>query len=211
MSNLSIATLVIVTAQNCGGCAHYKKRTESNLHSAIKLYSNNRKSRGIGGIDIVNISLESTRSPSSGILDRYHLDLKSYVGWFPTFLLFGDKRWKNKNVKLEGLVYNGEYRNGRWELSKSPTPTDQSHIMGWIKNSITQNNEFLGNIGNPQTSISINSNSRVMPIMSGSQTGRLQVLPAPQHSGNYGPRSGFPSRIKFGSPISEEYTGDRSW
>nr|QBK90752.1 MAG: thioredoxin-fold protein [Pithovirus LCPAC201] len=211
MSNLSIATLVIVTAQNCGGCAYYKRKTEANLHSAIKLYSNNRKSRGVGGIDVINISLESTRSPSSSILDRYHPDLKSYVGWFPTFLLFSDKRWKNKDIKLEGLVYNGVNRNGRWELSKSPTSTDQSHIMGWIKNSITQNSLFLENTIISQGSTSINPSSRLMPIMSDSSTGRLQVLPVPQYSGNLGSYSKPISKIKFGAPISEEYTGDRSW
>ncbi len=204
----SIATLVIVTAKNCGGCINYKKRTESDLLSGIKTLSDNRKSRGIGGIAVININLESTRSPSSSIFDRYHTDLKQFVGWFPTFLLFSNKSWDNKSSKLEGLVYNGEYLNGRWGLSKSPTSTDKSHIMGWIENSIGQNSIFLGNASN---SIGRGQNPHLIPITSGYQSGRLQVLPPPQYGRNSAPPSRFPSKIKFGAPISEEYTGDKSW
>ena len=205
MSSSLAATLVIVTAKNCGGCINYKKRTESSLLAEIERFSNNRKTRGIGGMEVINIGLESTRSTSSSIFDRYHTDLKQFVGWFPTFLLFSNKSWKNKGSKLEGLVYNGEYLGGRWGLSKSPTSTDASHIMGWIKNSIAQNSIFLENI---LSSVTTNQNNHLIPIMSGSQTGRLNVLPPPQYGRNSTHRSG---KIKFGSPISEEYTGDKSW
>ena len=157
---------------------------------------------------MINITLESTRSASSAIFDQYHTDLKKFVGWFPTFLLFSNKSWENKSSKLEGLVYNGEYLNGNWGLSKSPTSTDKSHIMGWIENSISQNSMFSGNASN---SIGRGQNPNLIPITSGYQSGRLQVLPPPQYGRNLVPRSGFSSKIKFGAPISEEYTGDKSW
>lgn len=209
MSNKSAATLVIITAQTCGACNTYKMNTENNFMTSLRSFSNNRRNKGLGGIDVININLPSTQPSPDQIenLNRYHPDLGPYLGWFPTFLLFTDSSWKNKQGKLNGVVYNGEYLNGVWK-AVGRSPINLSNLMAWINDSITKNDIFTGNLASPQATPILNSSSRLRPIMSDhSLSNSLVTLPSMG--------SGFNSpiqRIKFGSPLAEEYTCEnRSW
>ena len=87
---------VFVTADNCGYCSIFKERIWTELKN--KLVSENR-------VDIVEINLPTTGSKPDII--NYPKDLRRFIGWFPTLILFPASSWYNNIGTRQPTVLDG--------------------------------------------------------------------------------------------------------
>jgi len=122
---------VICTAADCGACKNLYNRW-GEIRDAIK---------DLGTVRIVEIKLE-TRA-TSVTTKGYPNDLQRYVLWYPTAFLFTGKNWddamKDKNTKLDGVIFNGIVGN--------PNPQqgymlNADGITTWIKDTLQNNDKF---------------------------------------------------------------------
>jgi hypothetical protein len=105
-------------------------------------------------VDIVEIPLPTT-STTSLDTNKYPIDIKRWIQWFPTFLLFTSESWKSGG-KLVGFVFNGQFnRNGKMEYVKD-FDTDDESIYRWILDKLKD-----PVFNNPNNSSSIHIGSKV--------------------------------------------------
>lgn len=114
--------LVIVTANNCGGCRVFKDKVLNDLLSRVT-----------GLADAVHIELPSVSSP---IPSQYPQDLKRLIGWFPTLILVPAASWR-AGGSINGSVFNGEIQQGRVVPKQGGISTEE--IIKWISESQLSN------------------------------------------------------------------------
>ena len=136
---------VLVMAKTCGACQNFKRRIWPNLKQELER---------LNKVDIVEIELSSTNSVVSNT--TYHPELKKFIGWFPTILLFTGDSWNNKSSKLEGIVKNGKLNNNGVEFVGKPDFSKQS-VLEWLNENLNQNALFKNS-----NSIIITENGRTI-------------------------------------------------
>src|SRR5437016_8207823 len=130
--------LVLVTAENCSACKQLKARTWGTLKSEIIK---------LGAVRIIEISLNTTADlPSENF---YPIDIKRYIRWFPTFLLFTSKSWyaaspevnKGSKSSLEGVVFAGKFEGGILQSIPGIGAT-QENVLKWLREELNNNSLF---------------------------------------------------------------------
>lgn len=127
--------IVLVTAKTCFYCEKFKKDIWNNVKTYIQKKNKSK---------ILHIELQNTSSLPSII--NYHPELSSFIGWFPTLLLFPIKLWKNYKSNLKGSVYNGEFVNTNLNKEnknkiklKDNGKFDYNSIVNWYDNNLNNN------------------------------------------------------------------------
>jgi len=134
------AVLAIITAGDCGHCKFFKQ--SGNIEKI-------KQSLSGSGIDCVHIEFSKM---SSSTPDGYHQGIKSFVGWFPSFVLFNNTFY-NKSSELKGLRYKAKQkefvRGGKtiktWVPASGFNPNDHGAIVAWTKKQASENSLFKGN------------------------------------------------------------------
>lgn len=85
----SSPVLVIVTAEGCPACASFFSQIWPELRSKIQ------------SLDVQVLLVSSSQ------LGQFRSDLSSFVGWFPTLLMFSHSAWNNTEEQLVGSIYGG--------------------------------------------------------------------------------------------------------
>jgi thioredoxin-related protein len=143
---MSKPVFVIVTADTCSHCRYFKSAHLTKLKDKIQRDNS---------VDLVEISLPTT---STTTLDTtvYPIDIKRWIQWFPTFLLFTAESWKSRG-KLVGFVFNGQFtRSGKLEYIKEFESTDDESVYQWI---LTKSKDPI--FANPHNSSSIHIGSKI--------------------------------------------------
>lgn len=90
--------------------------------------------------EINNVSLEyiSIDSPTRGLDDSYPEDLKTYMKWFPLFVLVTEDSWqrclKDSSERLECRIFNGPASHcGR---PSGRVENTSANILDWIRREI---------------------------------------------------------------------------
>lgn len=115
--------LTLIMAKTCGACQNFKKRVWPSLKNELERE---------GKVNIVEIELPTTGSTPS---DKYHKDLKKYIGWFPTLSLFPASSWNNRSSDLKGIIKDGVItpsgvkNEGNIDLSKKS-------ILAWVNKTV---------------------------------------------------------------------------
>lgn len=108
--------IIIVTADNCTQC--HKPQFLDTVSKLEKIYP----------IDKINLAaMHQLQFPSS-----YPTELKNYVAWFPTFLLFHRKSW-NTGENLSGSVFNGYFdTNNILQYNNGGDNHTFNNVVKWI-------------------------------------------------------------------------------
>lgn len=174
---MSKPVFVLVTAKNCGACAHFKQTWPS-----VKL-----ELESLGQIRIIEIDV-----PSIGVHtgDNFPQDLNRWVGWYPSMLLFngsswdtgmkaveemkkskdmGDKTKPRTKIELEGSIFRGHFSSdGRPEPEEGPM-LNATNISSWVQTELASPKfQRKGSKSAVVTSTSGSSSSRTenLPILS---------------------------------------------
>lgn len=119
--------LVVVTADNCGGCSVFKQRVMSDLVRDAEAH-----------VEVVKINLPSMSSP---IPPQYPQDLRRLIAWYPTLILIPYTSWRSGG-NMNGCVFNGEITNGR-VISKGGGISCQE-IIRWVKDECQKPHFMVG-------------------------------------------------------------------
>jgi hypothetical protein len=121
---------VLVTAEDCGYCTILKERIWSTLRA--KILKQNK-------VDIVEIHLPSRSAQIN--TNIYPRDLKRFIGWFPTMILFPRSSWYN-NIGKDGEDLIGIIKNGKIAPATETTPEkfiqvgeidfSEESVLNWI-------------------------------------------------------------------------------
>ena len=120
--------LVVVTSDDCGHCATFKRLIWDSLKS--KLLSNNN-------IHLIEISIPRMKTPPG---PHYPADLNRWIEWYPTILMFTPKSWNTamtyKSHPLEGVIFNGKLVDNKAKHCSSegcPTITlNEANFLKWV-------------------------------------------------------------------------------
>ena len=121
--------LLIVTAEDCGACGHFKESTWPTLKKKLIQFDD---------LDWREIFQRSRSDPIDP--KRYPRDLQRHIGWYPTLLLFTAESWfrakENPNERLEGKIFGGHFdANGRVAFNPSLEITTEK-ILAWIRETV---------------------------------------------------------------------------
>jgi hypothetical protein len=110
----SSPVLVVVTAEGCPACASFFSHVWPELESKIQSLN----------VQVLMVS--------SSQLNQFRSDLSSFVGWFPTLLMFSASSWNNTEEHLVGSIYGGYFDDNE----KRPKITDfklsVDSMFSWI-------------------------------------------------------------------------------
>ncbi len=141
---------VIITAETCGACAKFKEKGGVREKILRKLNELN-----IVRIEEIVLRATTTSTPDAReLLERYHPNLRVWIGWFPQFLLFTSESWDNKYDPLKGSIFNGTFDPLKYDqttrearLATGPKPVQDSrykinadNIVSWIYSTSQMNN-----------------------------------------------------------------------
>jgi thiol-disulfide isomerase/thioredoxin len=130
--SLNKPVFVIVTADNCGACVEFKK-----VWQDVK-----KNIQNLNLVTIVEISLKTRADLPPPNL--YPVDIRRFIGWFPTFLLFTSQSWddalQNSSKQLSGVIFNGRVNSTtrRVELTETRIGPSSDNMIDWIRRSLNQ-------------------------------------------------------------------------
>jgi hypothetical protein len=129
------AVLVFISANDCVHCTNFIKNELGKLEARVA---------NIKKVEFVHIHLES-RFLKVGA--EYHPQLTSYIGWYPTFLLFTYSSWHSRN-ELYGVILNGiKMGNAIHQVNSSQfTEVTTDNIINWVNRNIEHNSIFSNNM-----------------------------------------------------------------
>jgi hypothetical protein len=110
----SSPVLVIVTAEGCPACASFFANIWPELRQKIQSFN-------------VQVLLVS-----SSQLGQFRRDLSSFVGWFPTLLMFSPSAWNNISKTLQGSVYGGYFADSDQRPNLGDFKLSVDAMFSWI-------------------------------------------------------------------------------
>lgn len=125
---MSNPIFLIVTSNGCQHCTQFKKNILGSLKD--QLQNDNQ-------VEVVELNLESTNSE---LPSEYPSDLRRYINWYPTFLLFSRDSWYRAYDEgvLKGLVFNGVVDNDQAKARLVGNKSiNKNNIVSWIKNNLS--------------------------------------------------------------------------
>jgi hypothetical protein len=101
--------------------------------------------------------------------DQFPLDLKRYIGWYPTFCLFPRLSWEasfsNPLIPLQGSIFNGMFTPGNpLPQQNNNIPPDEENLLNWIKHELAT----------PSFADSAR-NSAIKPLISGAPSKKVKT------------------------------------
>ena len=167
---------VLITSKVCPSCHGFKKKVWPDLRRELE----HEDKVKIITIDVP--TLDSKPDP-----DKYHPDLKRYIGWFPTVSLFPASSWRDRSSELKGIIKDGRIipaghdKNGKFQPERvaivvKPNVTKNS-ILNWVDKTLNENRLFNPSLAE-QNSIMIVNNGK--PVQGFSSDGKM-IVPTSGH------------------------------
>lgn len=119
-----MSVLVLLLSEGCPACIQFKKNI---LPTIKKELENDSRFRFI----ILEFPTMAVPAPKS---NEYHPELRNFVGWFPTLLLFPSNLWNNSKSKLRGLSKHGDEKNPIEMVEKADW--SKTSIFSWINETL---------------------------------------------------------------------------
>lgn len=171
-----MATLVLVMSEVCGACQQFKK----NMLPALK---NDLENDSRFNFIIKEFPTMVIGPPKN---NEYHPELRNFVRFFPTFIVFPEHLWDNPKSKLKGIVKHGSEENPKIDYSKNS-------LNNWINESL-KNPMFSGGV--------VVTNSKLAGVPGNVNTGSTLKISA--DGKYYAPTYGTYMRIRPGNPDYED-------
>ena len=138
-----MATLVLVMSDVCGACQQFKRTMLPALKADLE--NDSRFNFVIKEFPTMDIGL-----PKNG---DFHPELRNFVRFFPTFILFPEHLWDNPKSKLKGIVKHGNEESPKIDYSKNS-------INNWVNESL-KNPMFSGGVVVTNSKLNSGSNLKV--------------------------------------------------
>ena len=174
------AVLVVVTAEDCGGCRKHKPTLEA---------SKPEFSRFMGQGNFIHVAMPTldpkkpefrTSSQAPAIIDGEHIPninkpgLNRFVTWYPTYVLVSKRSWKD-GANLEAEVFGGRMdpKEGMVWAERRESLT-QENILNWVKEQLSSNIKFQG------TSNTLEVKSPILSLLNAGTVKTPQTPQTPQ-------------------------------
>jgi hypothetical protein len=137
-----MATLVLVMSEQCGACQQFKARLLPTIQRDLE---NDHRFKFV----ILEFPTMRVNPPKN---NEYHPDLRNFIKWFPTFIMFPSNLWENSRSKLTGVIKHGDEENPKIDYSRNS-------LFSWIdetlkKPGFSSNNILVVDNGKPLGSMS---------------------------------------------------------
>lgn len=128
----SRGVLILISAKTCGHCKRLYDSYWPEITSEVK---------SLGGIEIVEIKLETTSSPLD--TTKYPAGLNKYLRWYPMLLLVPTANYqqalRDKDTKIDGYILNGKLTDtGVADFVNAGYSMDKAGIMKWINDTLAK-------------------------------------------------------------------------
>src|SRR5665647_1415124 len=120
-----MSVLVLVMSQKCGACQRFKK----SLPELEKPLNNDKR------FEFVVLEFDDFTIPAPKG-NQYHPELRNFIKWFPSFILFPSNLWNNHKSTLKGVIKHGDEATPKIDYSLSSL---NSWISEALKNPMFSN------------------------------------------------------------------------